>query len=127
MPSYSAHFWFFRIEQSRVPYMGIQIFNFRRTNLFQNDSFMLMILLFRISAYISPLPPKFCADYKLFFLKSGILFFCHQLRTLHYICNFTSAIRTYGYIFSIQNFNYLCFVVSTKSSQKFTTSDQIPA
>ena len=24
MPPYSAHFWFFRIEQSRVRYMGIQ-------------------------------------------------------------------------------------------------------
>ena len=26
MPSYSAHFWFFRIEQSRVRYMGVQNF-----------------------------------------------------------------------------------------------------
>ena len=26
MPPYSAHFWFFRIEQSRVRYMGIQYF-----------------------------------------------------------------------------------------------------
>ena len=28
MPPYSAHFWFFRIEQSRVRYMGIQYLTF---------------------------------------------------------------------------------------------------
>ncbi len=124
MPSYSAHFWFFRIEQSRVRYMGIQtsisfpvwdIHNLRflRKSCHSPD----------IWAYF-PLSPNSV----LYLFFSGL---CAALPTgpssAGFIRYSPTTAWTYSDIFFIQDLHCLCLVILPETSQEFTAADQIPA
>ena len=130
VPPYSAHFWFFRIEQSRVRYMGIQYLTF--CHYFLDKQNCLWRRRSRKSRNFFdfgqkfPLP-QFCKYGIRFEFGLGTVFSVCHISGTHLIWYVSSTTRTYCDILFVQYLDRMYFIFLPEPSQKFTAADQISA